>query len=243
MRKINSLLLFAAICISFASCESYYYCTVNAYGEQPRKATYYLVPIDSSMYANPFQYREYKNVLNTRLRDLGYIETDSANAALVIYWGYYFGDRYFAGTSSSQMTNNYGIVNSNTTSNTSASAYGRSTTNRYNNNSTTNASAYGTARTNTNTNVNTHNFSVTTSSEDAVYQYDLGCTIMACEKGTNEPIWMVETIDHTRQVESMREAMKWAITAACMRIGQNNSGEVRIDELEGQRLGLKYPYH
>lgn len=242
MRKFYSLILFSAICMIFASCEPYYYCIVNAYGEQPPKTTYYLVPIDSTMYANPFQYREYKNVLNTRLRELGYVETDSTNAALVIYWGYYFGDRYFAGTSSSQLTNNYGIVNSNTTSTTNASAYGHSTTNRYNNNTTTNASAYGTAHTNTNTNVNTHNFSVTTSSEDAVYYYDLGCTITACDKGTNEPIWMVETIDRTKQEESMREAMKWAITAACMRIGQNNSGEVKIYEYDGERLGLKYPY-
>ncbi len=243
MRKFYSILLFSAICMSFMSCESYYYCTVNAYGEQPEKTTYYLVPMDSSMFANPFQYREYKQVLNTRLKDLGYIETDSTHAALTIYWGYYFGDKYYAGTSSQTVTNNYGIVNSNTTSSTSASVYGQAKTNKYGNTAKTKGSAYGSSYTNTNTNVNSHNFSVSTTSDDAVYYWDLGCTIVAVENNTSEAIWMVETIDKTHQQESMREAMKWAITAACMRIGQNNSGEVRINEYEGARLGLIYPYH
>lgn len=243
IRLFFGITIVSLACLSFASCNSYYYCTVNSYGSSPEAKTYYVTPIDSSMLENPFLYQEYKQVLVKRLNELGYVqEKDSSYAAIIIQWSYYFGDKYFAGTETRQMTNNYGWSNNNTSSNTNISAYGTSSTNRYKNTTNAKASVNGSSSTNTRSYGNTYNLSTTTSTEDAIYQYDLGCIIMAFDNNTYEPIWSVETIDHSRSESSLREAMKWAITAACLRIGNNDTQEVRITESDGQKMGLKWPY-
>lgn len=58
---------------------------------------------------------------------------------------------------------------------------------------------------------------------------------MAYDRNTNEPIWMVESIDHGEK-ESLREYMMWAIVAACSKIGTNEISEVCIQDYEKKDL-------
>lgn len=239
LKKTYCLLIWVIIVLFWGGCKgfSYYYCTVNSYGKPSLQKNYYLVPIDSSMMDNPFQYLEYKKVLEARLKKLGYVQTDSTKADLRIDWAYYFGDAHYAGTRSSTTTNKYSWSNTSTTSRTDAtvSAYGSARTNYGSNTTTANASAYGSSTTNRQSTNNSYGSTVSNTSEQAIYKHDLGCVIMAYDRNTNEPIWMVESIDHGEK-ESLREYMMWAIVAACSKIGTNEISEVCIQDYEKKDL-------
>ena len=239
MKRFCFLIWIASV-LSFVGCKgySYYYCTVNSYGSPSLQKTYYLVPVDSSMMDNPFQYMEYKKILEARLKKLGYVQTAPEEAALRINWDYYFGDSpYYAETHSSTITNNYSWSNSKTTSHTNAnaSAYGSARTNDATNTTTANASAYGSSITNSRSTGNSYGAVVSNTTEQAVYKYDLGCIITAYNSKTNEPIWMVESIDKGEK-EDLREFMKWAIVAACSKIGSNESSTIYIQDYEQKDL-------
>ncbi len=238
MKRLQRILLTVLIVVLTTSCNEYYYfCTVNSYGVPAQQNTYYLVPLDSTMIANPFQYREYKHILESRLMSKGYVQTDSSSAALRIEWSYYFGDVYYAGTVSSSVTNNYGWSYNNATSQTNANAsvYGTAQKNNVTNTTTARASAYGSSQTNTRSTGSNYNVSVSNTSNKAVYEYDLGCMIAAYDNRTKEPVWMVEAIDHGKK-EKLRKFMKWAIVAACRQIGTDDSRIIKIQEHEMKEI-------
>jgi len=230
--------LFVAIAVmltglSFTGCK--YTCVVTSYGTSPGAMTYYVEPLDSSLLANRLQYQEYKQVLDTRLRERGFVETSAQNARLLIQFGYYFGEKQFVG----YKTTTYGNSTTNTKSNTNRASVSVVSSQ---NNSGTSATV---SSSNNNTRTNTYNSSTT--SEEANYQYDYGCIINAYYNNTFEPVWSVEAYDNykssddKRMREAMREAMKWAITAACMKIGDNSTEEVDISWKTGENMGLRIP--
>lgn len=219
---------------SFTGCK--YTCVVTSYGTSPGSMTYYVEPLDSVQYAhNRLQYQEYKQVLDSRLRERGYVESDAQNAKMLIQFGYYFGEKQFAG----YKTTTYGNSSTNTKSNTKKVSV--TAVNSHNNS----ASSATVSSTNNNTRTNTYNSTTTT--EEANYQYDYGCIINAYYNNTFEPVWSVEAYDNykssddKRMREAMREAMKWAITAACMKIGDNSTEEVDISWKTGESMGLRIP--
>ena len=219
--------------ISFTGCK--YSCVVTSYGTSPGAMTYYVEPMDSSLYANYFQFQEYKQVLDTRLRERGYVESNAQDAKLYIQFGYYFGEKQFAGykTTTSGSSSTYSNTNSNRAS--------VSVVNSQNNSS----SSARVSSSNNNTRSNT--YSSSTTSEEANFQYDYGCIINAYYNKTSEPAWSVEAYSYIKTTddklvrERLRESMKWAITAACMKIGDNNTEEVGISWKDGERMGLRIP--
>lgn len=233
MSKIWIVIAVLLTGFSFTGCK--YTCVVTSYGTSPGAMTYFVEPLDSSSYANPLQFQEYKRVLDSRLREMGYVETDEQNAKMLIQFGYYFGEKQFAGfkTTTYGNTNTYTNSNTNRTSVSSASSHGNS------------VSSASVSSSNNNTRTNTYNS--TTTSEEANYQYDYGCIINAYYNKTFEPVWSVEAYDNykssddKRVREAIREAMKWAITAACMKIGDNRTEEVDISWKTGESMGLRIP--
>ena len=223
--------MLAGIC--FTGCR--YTCVVTSYGTSPGAKTYYVEPIDSSLYANYFQFQEYKQVLDTRLRERGYVESNAQNAKLYIQFGYYFGEKQFAG----YKTSTYG----------SSSTYSNNNSNRASVSvvSSQNSSSSSATVSSSNNNTRTNTYSSSATSEEANFQYDYGCVINAYNNKTSEPVWSVEaysyikTTDDKMVRERLRESMKWAITAACMKIGDNNTEEVGISWKDGERMGLRIP--
>lgn len=197
--------------------------------------TYYVEPIDSSLYANYFQFQEYKQVLDARLREMGFVEADAQNANMLIQFGYYFGEKQFAG----YKTTTYG--NSSTYSNSNSNKASVAVVNSQNKS----GSSATVSSSNNNTRSNT--YTSTTTSEEANFQYDYGCIINAYYNKTMEPAWSVEAYSYIKTTddklvrERLRESMKWAITAACTKIGDNNTEEVGISWKDGERMGLRIP--
>ena len=221
------------------SCGQWYYCTVSGYGEAPIQTTYYVVPMDSNL-TNSLEYREYANILKTRLDEAGYVQTSPDNAALCIRFGYYMNEKEYAGTQTTSYGN--GFTNGTLNSNTIAKAMGQSTTEVEKNKVTTNAKASGSSSTKLDFNQYTFNSSASTT--NAIYTQDIGCVVEALDVKTNNPIWQVEAKDKLRNnMEwSFRKVMPWMITAAQKYFGKSGEEQVRITQKEGKNKGLVWPY-
>jgi len=227
MKRYKTILFAFIASVVFAGCDSY--CTIVSYGNETTQKTYYLVPIDSNMFANPFLYKEYVQTLETNLRTQGYVKTDSASADLRIEWVYFIDAPRFVGTSEQSITNTYGWSNNNTASNTTASAQAQGTARTYDNNTNVNASAYGTAISNTTSNTNSNVVSFSNTSSSAEYERVFGCVIMSYDNRTQEPIWRVEGSASSSQEEKIGALVKEVIIKACYDIGKKGSNTYWIN--------------
>ena len=227
MKKLSITIIGFIACVVFAGCDTY--CTIISYGNETQQKSYYLVPIDSTMLANPFLYKDYVQTLESKLRTQGYVKADSANADLRIEWVYYIDAPRFAGTSAQTITNTYGWSNNNTSSNTTVSAQAQGTARKYDNTTNVNASAYGTSTTNTTTNANSNVVSFANTSSSAEYERVFGCVIMSYDNRTHEPIWRVEGSANSSQEEKIGALVKEVIKKACDDIGRRGSNEYWIN--------------
>lgn len=227
MKRYKNILFAFIACMVFAGCDTY--CTIVSYGNVTTQKTYYLVPIDSTMFANPFLYKEYVQTLEINLRTQGYVKTDSATADLKIEWVYFIDAPRFAGTSEQSITNTYGWSNNNTSSNTTASSQAQGTARTYGDKTNVNASAYGTSSSNTTSSTNSNVVSFSNTSSSAEYERVFGCVIMSYDNRTHEPIWRVEGSASSSQEEKIGALVKEVIIKACNDIGRKGSNTYWIN--------------
>lgn len=227
MKRFGITLFGFIMCVAFAGCDTY--CTIVSYGNETPQKSYYLVPIDSTMLANPFLYKDYVLTLESKLRTQGYVKADSASADLRIEWVYFIEAPRFSGTTEQSITNTYGWSNNNTSSNTTASAQAQGTARTYGNTTNVNASAYGTSNTSTTSNSNSNVMSFTNSSSSAEYKRVFGCVIMSYDNRTHEPIWRVEGSASSSQEDKIGALVKEVIIKACDDIGRRGSNTYWIN--------------
>lgn len=213
-RSIITLLLFSS-CTNL----NYWYCYVDAIGEQPLTKTYFAENRFPEG-INPLIAKEYLNDLDITMSHLGYTKVDSANAAIKIAFGYDLGKVEERAYTYSTPVYQYKIP-STTTSTTNSSiknAYGETVGKiKSSSTSTTNGGlTYGGERLNT------------------AYEtkQQLHLFLDAFDTKTKEPIWSVRVKDETNPsyLQNMRKWMPFYMLNMFPYIGKN-SGEMTVSKV------------
>ena len=241
--KIYNVFLFLFLSIILSSCSSWYFCTVSSYGITPVEKSYYIAAEDPSL-DDDLEFQEYANILRLRLNEKGYVETNSQDADLCMYFSYYVGEGRLNSTTTTSSSFTNVKTNSNTSSNTSAHVNGSARTNVHGNSAKTTGSAYGNSSTNTKKNSNTDatTYSISTSTND--YKTPIGCRIVAYNTKSQKNVWQVDVSDaiHSYQHVSLRKLMPWMLASAQKHFGINGEEMVKITKKEGEEIGLIWPY-
>ena len=83
LAKYFSLAIIVYLGLNLTSCASGYFCTLNSRGEIPSDKTYYIVSVDSTE-THYLEFQEYVSILEKRLGEIGYIESNPQKAFLRI---------------------------------------------------------------------------------------------------------------------------------------------------------------
>lgn len=102
LAKYFSLAIIVYLGLNLTSCASGYFCTLNSRGEIPSDKTYYIVSVDSTE-THYLEFQEYVSILEKRLGEIGYIESNPQKAFLRIQLNYEMGNPYLAKVSAQQM--------------------------------------------------------------------------------------------------------------------------------------------
>ena len=95
LAKYFSLAIIVYLGLNLTSCASGYFCTLNSRGEIPSDKTYYIVSVDSTE-THYLEFQEYVSILEKRLGEIGYIESNPQKAFLRIQLNYEMGNPYLA---------------------------------------------------------------------------------------------------------------------------------------------------
>lgn len=212
--------IIVVIVLLLSSCNyNYWYCYVDAMGEQPFDKTYFVenrLPSD----INPLAAKEYLKDVDITLSHLGYTKVDSANAAIKIAFGYELGKVNERAYTYSTPVYQYSLPNKTTTTSNSSvkNAYGE-TIGTIKSSSTTKTNggiSYGGERLNTTyvTNQQIHLF------------------LDAFDTKTKDPVWSVRVEDDTNpaNLQNLRKWMPFYLLNMFPYIG-NNSGEVKVSKV------------
>ena len=80
LAKYFSLAIIVYLGLNLTSCASGYFCTLNSRGEIPSDKTYYIVSVDSTE-THYLEFQEYVSILEKRLGEIGYIESNPQKAS------------------------------------------------------------------------------------------------------------------------------------------------------------------
>lgn len=240
--KIYNVFLFLFLTSVLSSC-SYFVCTISSYGITPVEKSYYIAAAEPSL-DEDLEFQEYANILRLRLNEKGYVETNSQDADLCMYLSYYVGEDQLNSTTT--ISNSYANIktNSNTSSKTSARAYGSASTNVHGNSAKTTGSAHGNSSTSTQKNSDTKVSSYSTSTSFANYKTPIGCRIVAHNAKTQKNVWQVDVSNYLldSQQTSLRKLMPWMLFYAQKHFGTTGEETIEISHKKGKKTGLVWPY-
>ena len=232
-------------CLSFTSCGTWYYCTLNSRGSSPLEKTYYITSPDSLVNSS-LEFKEYANILKEYLNEAGYTESASQLAALCIELDYGMGDAYLANSMATASTYSSTYTNTNIKSNTAASASVK--TNVYVNKNQLNVKTNGSGKSTTNTKIGqtSNTYGTTTYGTTNTYKIPLLVYIKAYNNISGEPIWEITVKDNLYRETQIQTVMPWLLLSAKEYIGRSSHGEqtVKIDNTKEVRskYNLVWPY-
>lgn len=216
-RKLLFLMISLFSGVTLTSCGQFFYCYVDAIGQEPTNKSYYIenyLPEN----LNPLVVAEYNNNLEKIMAHKGYIRTDSVNADLRVVFGYNLGEPVERQEIYSTPIYQYNPGNTTTakTSTTLQNSYGQTV-----------AKAQSTTTQKSNPSVDivgTSTGSYYTTSQDVTIILDAYSNI------TKEPIWSVTITDNTAAENNMREYLVYYLLNAEPFIG-TNTGKKRYSKI------------
>lgn len=231
MKSFSSRSILSVIFITIlASSCSYkqFFAAVTSRGSVPDEKTYY-ISHDMGADVDYLEFKDYCNLLNINLNELGYTKTDKSNAYLDVHLNYYLGSKEVVSTTASH--SNYNVTsttwnaksNSTTNANASGSAIGFS--------DFVVGSASGTSNTNTNTQVKKNAYSYGGGSTTTTTESGCPCYLVleAFNTVNNLPEWKVEVEGFIQSPSDLPQVMPWMMLVAKWHVGKSYSGKVEVE--------------
>ena len=214
--------------ISKAGLWDTFYAAVTSRGTHPTIKSYYLQPHETMGTVDYLEFQEYSNSLKTRLKELGYVETNKEDAVLVIKLGYYIGQKETVATKSS--SSSYNISKSSININSTKSTNSTASTNVIGFADMAFGSSSKNSTSNSKTQINGTNFSqgggsTTTLSENGIPCY---LRIEAIDVKSNNPQWTLDMEVIIDNLSRFPRIFPWMCLVSKWRIGNFFSGRVEI---------------